>query len=47
MSDSPNFVPGKKLPTLGISVKSSNSWIRWGLPIAIGLVIALITLAFV
>ena len=47
MSDLPNFAPGKKFPTLGIFDKSSNSWIRWGVPIAIGLVIALVTLALV
>ncbi len=45
MSDSPNFAQGEKLPTLGVYDKSSNSWKRWGLPIAVGLVIALVTLA--
>jgi hypothetical protein len=47
MSDSPNFAPGKRLPTLGVFDKNSNSWKRWGLPLATGLVIALVTLALI
>ncbi len=47
MSNSPNFESGEKLPTLGIFDKSSSSWVRWGLPIATGLAIAVVALYFV
>ena len=33
--------PGKKLPLLGIYLETTNGWVRWGLPIACGMAIAL------
>lgn len=36
-----NFVPGKKLTTLGISTPTKSAWVRWGLPVATGLIAAL------
>ncbi len=41
-----SFSPGKKYPLLGISYSSANPWIRWGLPIASGLVVVLVLLFF-
>ncbi len=42
MTGSPEFRPGKRLPLLGITIEIANPWVRWGLPIGIGLLIALI-----
>ena len=47
MANTPNtqessFSPGKKHPLLGISYPTANPWIRWGLPIASGLVAVLV-----
>lgn len=36
------FAPGKKYSLLGVSHTTSNPWIRWGLPLASGLIGALI-----
>lgn len=43
MAESPDakpssFSPGKKFPLLGINLQTTNRWVRWGLPIATGLV---------
>ncbi len=37
-----SFIPGKKYIFLGISLQTTNPWVRWGLPIAVGLAIGLI-----
>ncbi len=47
MSDSTEFQPGDKLPTLGVTDPSSNPIIRWALPIATGLAIALFAALFI
>ena len=47
MSDSTDFQPGDKLPTLGVSDPTSNPVIRWALPIATGLAIALVALSLI
>ena len=47
MADSTDFQPGEKLPTLGVSDKAPNPWIRWGLPILTGLIVAIIALAII
>ena len=36
-----SFSPGKKLPLLGIFDLNKNPWVRWGLPIATGMVAVL------
>ncbi len=36
------FLPGKKFPLLGVSLQTTIPWIRWGLPIATGLVVDII-----
>ncbi len=33
----PAFVAGKKYPLIGVSVLTTNPWMRWGLPVAAGL----------
>jgi hypothetical protein len=38
----PAFVAGKKYPLIGVSVQTTNPWLRWGLPIATGLAVALV-----
>jgi hypothetical protein len=47
MSDSTDFQPGDTLPTLGVTDPTSNPVIRWALPIATGLAIALIAALFI
>jgi hypothetical protein len=42
MTGSSKFIPGKKLPLLGISIQTANLWVRWGMPIGTGLLITLI-----
>ncbi len=37
-----SFIPGKKYTFLGISHPTTNPWVRWGLPIAAGLVSGLV-----
>lgn len=39
-TDQPSFEPGKNLPLLGMDMKTSSRWVRWGLPVATGLVVA-------
>jgi hypothetical protein len=41
MTGSSDLRPGKRLPLLGISIQTANPWVRWGLPIGTGLLIAL------
>ena len=36
-----SFRPGNKLPLLGIYLQTTSGWVRWGLPIASGMAIAL------
>ena len=36
------FVPGKKYPLVGVSLQITNPWIRWGMPVANGLVVGII-----
>ena len=36
------FVPGKKYPLVGVSLQISSPLIRWGLPVANGLVVGFI-----
>ncbi len=38
----PAFVAGKKYPLMGVSVETANPWLRWGLPVATGLAVALV-----
>ena len=33
-----SFSPGETLPTLGIDMQHKNGWVRWGLPIVVGLI---------
>ena len=35
-----SFTPGKKLPLLGMEMQISSRWLRWGLPVATGLLVA-------
>ncbi len=42
MTGSSEFSPGKKFPILGITIQTANPWVRWGLPIGTGLLIALV-----
>ncbi len=42
MTQSSNFAPGEKLPTLGVTDRNVGSWARWALPLATGMAIALI-----
>ena len=39
MTGSSEISPGMRLPLLGITIQTANPWIRWGLPIGIGLVV--------
>jgi hypothetical protein len=39
-TDQSTFKPGKKLPLLGMDMQTSSRWVRWGLPVATGLAIA-------
>lgn len=47
MSDSTDFQPGDKLPTLGVTDPTSNPVLRWALPIATGLAIALVAASMI
>ena len=40
-----SFSPRKKFPSLDISHPTKILWVRWGLPIATGVAVALVTLA--
>ena len=44
MTESANFAPGEKLPTLCITDRNVASWKRWALPLATGMAIAFIVL---
>ncbi len=44
MTESANFAPGEKLPTLGVTDRIVGSWMRWALPLATGIASALIVL---
>ena len=39
-TDQSTIKPRTKLPLLGVDMQTSSRWVRWGLPIATGLVIA-------
>ena len=45
MAGQSSFSEGKKYSILGISVQTTNPWVRWGMPIATGLVVILVLLA--
>ncbi|MDX1575645.1 MAG: hypothetical protein R3285_05600 [Kiloniellales bacterium] len=47
MSDSTDFQPGDKLPTLGVTDTNSSPLIRWALPIATGLTVALVAISMI
>ncbi len=40
-----SFSEGKKYSILGVSQRTTNPWVRWGLPIATGLAVALVLVA--
>ncbi|HEX9771133.1 MAG TPA: hypothetical protein VGA50_18315 [Kiloniellales bacterium] len=44
MTKTSDFKPGKRLPSLGVTDANAGIWLRWALPIATGLAIALIIL---
>ncbi len=44
MSEAPEFIPGRKLPTLGVATRAESPWERFGLPTATGLGIALVVM---
>jgi hypothetical protein len=44
MTESANFAPGEKLPTLGVTDRNVGTWTRWALPIGTGLAVALIAM---
>ncbi len=45
MAGQSSFSEGKKYSILGVSLRTMNSWVRWGMPIATGLVVVLVLLA--
>ena len=45
MAGQSSFSEGKKYSILGVSLRTMNPWVRWGAPIATGLVVVLIFLA--
>ena len=45
MAGQSSFNEGKKYSLLGISQLTANPWVRWGVPIAVGLVVVLVLLA--
>ena len=45
MSEQSSFSEGKKYPILGVSYRTMNPWVRWGMPIATGLVVVLVLVA--
>jgi hypothetical protein len=47
MTESSDFQPGEKLPTLGVTDRSVGALSRWALPIATGMAAALIVLAMI
>ena len=44
MAESTEFSPGKQLPVLGVTTRTTSPWERWGLPAITGLGIALVVL---
>ncbi len=42
MTDTSEIKPGKRLPILGITIQTANPWVRWGLPIGVGLLVVLL-----
>ena len=42
MAGPSSFSEGKKYSILGVSHRSTNPWVRWGMPIATGLAIVLV-----
>ncbi len=47
MTESSDFQPGEKLPTLGVTDQNISSWARWALPIGTGIAIALIAISMI
>ncbi len=45
MAGRSSFSEGEKYPVLGVSQRIMNPWVRWGMPIATGLVVVLVLLA--
>ncbi len=41
MARQSSFSEGKKYSILGVSLRTTNPWVRWGMPIATGLVVVL------
>ncbi len=42
MAGQSSFSEGKKYSILGVSHRSTNPWVRWGMPIATGLAVVLV-----
>ena len=42
MAGQSSFDEGKKYSILGVSQRATNPWVRWGMPIATGLVVVLV-----
>ncbi len=42
MAGQSSFSEGKKYSILGVSLRTMNPWVRWGMPIATGLVVVLV-----
>ena len=45
MAGQSSFSEGKKYSILGVSLQTANPWVRWGMPIATGLIVVLALLA--
>ena len=45
MTGQSSFSEGKKYSILGVSERTTNPWVRWGMPIATGLAVVLVLLA--
>lgn len=45
MAGQSSFSEGNKYSILGISQRTTNPWVRWGVPIVTGLVVVLVFLA--
>ncbi len=45
MAGQSSFSEGKKYSILGVSERTTNPWVRWGMPIATGLAVVLVLLA--
>ena len=45
MAGRSSFSEGKKYSILGVSQRTTNPWVRWGMPIGTGLAVVLVLLA--